>query len=230
MSDDPTRIIRRRRDDDHDPEKTRIIRHGDEEADPLSEIVLRPGARGGRSAGGRSGGEEDPTRLYGGAVGEDAKTRLMGSSGDSDDRTRIHRRPNPASVVGGTEPSAESIAEGSNAADEPTVGWLVVVEGPGKGHSLTLCYGMNSIGRATDNRVCLGFGDEEVSRSKHAVLSYDPRGRKFYISPGVDGVNMTYLEDSPLLAPAMLSGGERIRLGQTLLLFVPFCGEHFDWD
>jgi hypothetical protein len=41
---------------------------------------------------------------------------------------------------------------------------------------------------------------------------------------------MTYLDDSPLLAPAVLAGGERIRLGQTLLLFVPFCGEHFDWD
>lgn len=230
MSDDPTRIIRRRRDDDHDPEKTRIIRHGDEESDPLSEIVSRPGARGGRPGGGPIGGGGDPTRLYGSGVDEYAKTRLMGTSPDSDDQTRIHRRPKPAAAVGGSEPAAESAAEVSNAADEPTVGWLVVVEGPGKGHSLTLSYGMNSIGRATDNRVCLAFGDEEVSRNKHAVLSYDPRGRKFYIAPGVDGVNMTYLDDSPLLAPSLLVGGERIRLGQTVLHFVPFCGEHFDWD
>ncbi|MCP5540205.1 MAG: FHA domain-containing protein [Akkermansiaceae bacterium] len=106
----------------------------------------------------------------------------------------------------------------------------MIVEGPGKGHSLTLTYGMNSIGRTEDNRVPLPFGDSEVSRHKHAVLSYDPRGRKFYIQAGGDGPNMAYLDDAPLLAPREILGGEKIRLGQTVLQFVPFCGESFDWD
>lgn len=232
MSDDPTRIIRRRRDGDNDPEKTRIIRHGDEEADPLSEIVSRPGGKGSRGAGNR-GSDEDPTRLYGGGTDEEAPTRLAGAAPPADDQTRVHRRPKQVETSASSPEaavSAPSSAETENAAAEPTVGWLVVVEGPGKGHSLVLSYGKNSIGRSGENRVALAFGDDEVSKTKHAVLSYDPRGRKFYVSADGDGVNMTYLDDVPLLGPQSLQGGEQIRLGQTVLQFVPFCGEHFDWD
>jgi pSer/pThr/pTyr-binding forkhead associated (FHA) protein len=88
---------------------------------------------------------------------------------------------------------------------------------------------MNPIGRDASNRVSLPFGDPLVSRQKHAVVVYDPRGKKFFVQHG-DSSNLTYLGDQPVLAPAELKGRERIRLGDTVLMFVPFCGEDFDWE
>jgi hypothetical protein len=114
-------------------------------------------------------------------------------------------------------------------ADGPVVGWLVIVKGPGRGRSVNLGYGMNSVGREPDNRVPLPFGDALISRRKHAVITYDPRGRKFYIQQG-ESSNLTYVGDTPVLAPTLLEGGESISMGETELRFVPLCGAEFDWD
>jgi hypothetical protein len=123
--------------------------------------------------------------------------------------------------------------EGTDASS-PVVGWLVVMQGPGRGNSLTLGYGMNHIGRSATNRIILDFGDEEVSRKTHTTLTHDPRGRKFYVQPGPDATNLTYLGDGtnwkPVLMPTEISGGESIMLGKTVLKFVAFCSPDFCWD
>jgi pSer/pThr/pTyr-binding forkhead associated (FHA) protein len=108
------------------------------------------------------------------------------------------------------------------------VGWVVVVSGPGQGASLTLGYGMNSIGRAPTERICLDFGDSQISRTSHASITYDPRGKKYFINHG-GGKNLTYLGEDPVLTPIELKGGEEVMIGDTTLRFVPFCGEDFDW-
>jgi len=113
---------------------------------------------------------------------------------------------------------------------DPVVGWVVVAQGYGKGKSLQLGYGMNSIGRGQTARICLEFGDEAISHSApHAIITYDPKGRKFYLQHG-DGKNLTYLNNEPVLMPTQLMGGEQISLGQTVLRFIPLCGEDFDWQ
>ncbi|WP_198401090.1 FHA domain-containing protein [Thiomicrospira microaerophila] len=138
-----------------------------------------------------------------------------------DEATRIFR-PNAA-------PKAESAAPvESDHMRDPVVGWVVVVDGPGKGAALALGYGMNTIGRA-NCRVNLNFGDLDISREPHASITYDPRGRVFYVNHG-GGKNLTYLNDAPVLQPAVLNGGEVINLGETALKFVPFCGKEFDWQ
>jgi hypothetical protein len=116
----------------------------------------------------------------------------------------------------------------SSLSKEPVVGWLVVVQGPGRGQSFALGYGVNSIGRAPSERISLDFGDEEISRERHALLTYDPKGRKFYLQNG-EGVNLTYLGNAPVLQTIELQGGENISLGKTELTFVPFCGSNFEW-
>lgn len=116
-----------------------------------------------------------------------------------------------------------------DAMSNPVVGWLVIINGPGKGYILQLGYGMNGIGRSQTEQVCLDFGDEEISRTQHAIVTYDPRGRKFYVQHG-GGKNLSYLGEKPLLIPTELHGGEEILLGQTTLRFVPLCGENFDWQ
>ncbi len=90
-------------------------------------------------------------------------------------------------------------------------------------------YGMNSLGRGATDRIRLDFGDDQISRNGHAVVTYDPRGRKFYVQHG-GGTNLTYLGDQPVLAPAELSALSHISIGHTVLRFVPLCGADFDWQ
>ncbi len=111
---------------------------------------------------------------------------------------------------------------------EPVVGWLVIVDGPGRGQSVSLGYGMNSIGRGNDERVSLDFGDEQISRNSHAMLTYDGKNKKFYIQHG-GGINLTYVGESPVLQVQELNGREIISIGGTKLCFIPFCGQDFDW-
>ncbi len=112
---------------------------------------------------------------------------------------------------------------------DPITGWLVVMKGAGRGRSLPLGYGINAVGRAEDQRVPVRFGDKKISRRSHVEVSYDGKGRAFYLSPG-RGSTLGYLNGQPVLQPSPLKAGDRITLGDTELAFVPFCGEAFDWQ
>ena len=160
----------------------------------------------------------------------DARTVMVGgssgASADADDeRTR---------VVGGRRRTERvrqmhQRAEVEDSMDDPVVGWLVVVDGPGKGRSLSLGYGTNSIGRAANERVSVNFGDDQISRKGHAVVTYDPRGRKFYLQQG-GGTNLVYLNEEVVLAPIELPALAHVHVGNTILRFVPLCGGAFDWQ
>ena len=146
-----------------------------------------------------------------------------------DARTRIYRPgARPPQPVPET-PAAAAPPRTDAAMDDPPAGWLVVVRGPGKGNVLTVGHGSNAIGREPDERIRIDFGDETISRRGHATVTYDPRGKTFYVQHG-GGKNLTYLEDAPVLSPTKLAGFSRIQVGDTLLLFVPLCGERFDWE
>ena len=197
------------------------------ENDDKTRIIGRPA----RPAGGGSPEADDQTRIINRPAGESSSdsTRLVGgsqSSSFSDDRTVIlgpptRRKATPV-VEGGDQPA------GIDRMNDPVVGWLAVVAGPGAGDYVRLGYGMNNIGRSDDQRCRLNFGDENISRQNHASVTYDPRGRKFYLQHG-GGQNLTYLNDAPVLQPIELSGGEMITLGGTTLRFVPLCGAGFDY-
>jgi len=139
-------------------------------------------------------------------------------------KAQVHAQTAETPLVTPVSPASEK-----DAMEDPVVGWIVVVDGPGKGQALRLGYGMNSIGRGEGERVCINFGDRKISRSKHAIITYDPKGRKFYVHAG-DAINLTYLNDQPVLTPTELTGQEEIVLGETKLRFIPFCGENFDWQ
>ena len=164
-------------------------------------------------------GDEDVTTSIGG------RGAAGGALGESDPHTRIFR---PKSSVSATPEAPGCLVPVKDFAAEPVVGWLVVVDGPGRGQSVKLGYGMNSIGRGAEERVSLDFGDEEISRQGHAMLTYDTKGRKFYIQHG-GGTNLTYLGESPVLQPHEIKGREIIGLGKTQLCFIPFCGPDFEW-
>lgn len=140
-----------------------------------------------------------------------------------DGRTVLHRPGGRTTTVGPADDAAD------DAMADPPVGWLVVLEGPGKGRMCKLGYGTNSLGRGENARVRLDFGDEQISRENHAVLTYDVRGRKFYLQHG-GGVNLTRIGDAPVLVPTVLEPMQDILVGGTTLRFVPFCGPDFDWQ
>jgi hypothetical protein len=113
--------------------------------------------------------------------------------------------------------------------EDPVSGFLVVISGPGRGKVLTLGHGMNPVGREPSQRVSLDFGDQRISRISHCLMTFDALSGKFYIQPG-EGRNLAYLDDQPVLIPTELVSGQHIRLGDTILRFVPFCGKDFSWE
>ncbi len=68
-----------------------------------------------------------------------------------------------------------------------------------------------------------------MSRVSHAVLSYDPRSRKFFLQHG-GGANLTYLNGQLVLSPQPIDSGSAIIIGRTKLRFVALCGPDFDWQ
>jgi hypothetical protein len=152
------------------------------------------------------------------STGHEQATRAQSAETPSDEKTRIVART--ASAPQG--PARDFL-------DDPVVGWLVILDGPGKGKSLELGYGQNSIGRAPDQRVRLDFGDDQISRQAHAFVTYDRKGRKYYVANGA-GANLVYLGEMPVLAPTELPPNADLSLGGTTVRFVPLCGPDFDWS
>lgn len=109
------------------------------------------------------------------------------------------------------------------------VGWIVIVDGPGRGGSFTLQAGVSQIGRGDDQAVQLNFGDNGISRSNHAAIAYDDEDRKFYLGHGGKS-NIVRLNGKPVLSTEPLEDGDRIRIGETTLVLVAFCGADFQWN
>ncbi len=108
------------------------------------------------------------------------------------------------------------------------VGWLVAIKGPHKGKDFRLQTGRNFIGRDDIMDVCLRY-DNAVSRNKHAVLLYEPKGCTFFITPG-ESHELAYLNGEVLLDAKPLKFGDILTLGRSDLMFVPFCSADFNWE
>ncbi|MAZ69640.1 MAG: hypothetical protein ACJAWP_000781 [Porticoccus sp.] len=181
----------------------------------------------------------NPTRRVGGATDVTVKKNPADSSpsspaaeatisgGLAGDLNPVTRRVRPG--AGGEEVSSTPVSSGTAYHPEFVVGWLVVVDGPGRGMSRPLGYGMNPVGREESNGVELNFGDEEVSRKAHCLIAYDHKNKKFYIQHG-GGQNLTYVGNEPVLSSCELNKDAMISLGNTTLKFIKLCGDGFDWE
>ena len=156
----------------------------------------------------------------------DGKTRKV-----SDDLEPETQENNHTRVISGygNAPATEKKDQVDDMIFELAVGWLVVIKGPGKGCSREIYYGMNSVGRGEDERIALDFGDNTISREAHAFVTFDEKQSKFYLSHGGKS-NLVRLNDAPVLSAEPLSYGDRIEIGNTILMFVPLCGEAFSWE
>ena len=112
--------------------------------------------------------------------------------------------------------------------NEPVVGWLVAIEGAHYGEDFKLKTGRNFIGRAANMDIAL-TGDGSISRDKHAIILYEPRGNVFLVQPG-DAKELFYLNDNVVLSATEINAYDVLSLGETKLLFVPCCSDKFNWN
>ena len=111
---------------------------------------------------------------------------------------------------------------------EPVVGWLVAIEGSNFGEDFKLKSGRNFIGRSAEMDVSL-TGDASISRDKHAIILYEPKGNVFLVQPG-DAKELFYLNDKVVLTATEINAYDVLSLGGTKLLFIPCCSDKFNWD
>lgn len=211
----------------HYDEPTRLVRRSGRRSptDDETTIVQRPG----RSRQPKAESDDAGTRQ------DDSSHEDRNGRSHYDEPTQLVRRRKGGSPVDDetttlrSRRTQEADRAPQDEADDPVTGWLVVVAGPGKGRSLTLGAGRNEVGRGASANVKLDFGDQEVSRNAHAYITYDDEARLWYIQQG-GGRNLVRLAGRPVLEPMPLQARAEIRIGRTHLVFVPYCGEDFDWE
>lgn len=71
--------------------------------------------------------------------------------------------------------------------------------------------------------------DPQISREKHAFITYEPKKRVFFISSG-DSSGLTYINEEMVDASTQLNNYDIIEMGKSQFVFVSLCGEKFSWD
>jgi hypothetical protein len=113
---------------------------------------------------------------------------------------------------------------------DPVVGWLVVVSGLGLGAYRPIFEGNNHVGRSTNQRIPIDFGDDTISSEEQAYIRYDSMDRSFLFVPNLSKTNIVAINDKKPTGAVKLEAMDLITMGRTKLAFVPFCGEEFDWS
>jgi len=108
-------------------------------------------------------------------------------------------------------------------------GWLVIVEGPGRGQSFPLHKEVTRIGRGTDLDVSLNFGDPYISRSAHVTVHLE-RERNLVAVRFENKSNPVSLDGKDLSGIQLLKHKSRLTIGQTLLRFVKIDDHEAFWS
>lgn len=139
----------------------------------------------------------------------------------------------PANLNGESETKSQTgsgrsgCTSAAPAAFNPVTGWLVCIKGPNKGMDFRIHSQNNHIGRAKHMDICIP-GDPTISSERAATLIYDYKGKQFLIAAGT-GLTLTYRNGEIVTGSAILKAYDVINIGDTDLLFIPLCGEQFDW-
>ena len=111
---------------------------------------------------------------------------------------------------------------------DPVVGWLICIRGPQKGRDYRIMAEKNFIGRAEDMHIQI-LGDNRISRRNHAIIAYDPMTRNTLLLPG-DSSGLVYHNNVAVYQHQELVQHDVIQLGNSQFVFIPLCGEHFEWE
>ena len=111
---------------------------------------------------------------------------------------------------------------------QPVVGWLVYIDGPAKGRDYRIHGQYNYIGRGHHMDICIS-GDDCISADRAAVIAYDAVEKFFSFGPSM-GHNVVRVNGKMLMNAVVLNPYDELTIGKTKLLFIPLCGERFDWN
>lgn len=136
----------------------------------------------------------------------------------------------PAELGADTPPESQVVAQTSEANNAtPVVGWLVVTDGPGRGDFRPIFYGNNTVGRNANQRIALNFRDNSISGEEQAYIQYNYKKREFLFIPNLAKPNILEVNEDNPSGPIPLKAYDVIRMGETTLIFIPLCGEQFEW-
>ena len=152
------------------------------------------------------------------SLGDELSAVIGSASGISD-----------SGISGGESDEDKTISFGffDMAAVQPVTGWLVCMTGEERGQDYRLHVGKNFIGRSPSMDVIL-VDDKTISREKHCAVIYEPKRNLFYLS--AEGGNLVYLNDTLAETSKQLKEGDKITVGETTLLFIPFCRGTRRWE
>ncbi len=120
------------------------------------------------------------------------------------------------------------VPQGGVAGFNPVVGWLVCVDGADKGTDYRIRNGNNYIGRDQSMDICIR-NDDHISNRNAAIIGYDDMERQFFFGPA-GGHNTVRVNGKMVINAVPLAPYDEITVGTTKLMFVPLCGERFDWN
>ena len=152
---------------------------------------------------------------------------------------KVHTQPNVIPVDNGLEPTVpvnpttgfgggETIGLDMSKEVRPVVGWLVCIEGATKGTDYRIHSQNNYIGRSAKMDISIPE-DSHISAENSAIIAYDNEDRTFYFGPG-SGRNIVRVNGKPALSVEKIEAYDVLTIGTTKLLFVPLCGDRFDWN
>jgi len=155
----------------------------------------------------------------------------------NDDESEATKPDSGISGLSGNETQIIEGPEDSNGlTSQPVVvGWLVGIDGEGKGNDYRLHSGYNRIGRGENMDIPLT--DKRISREAALEIAYDSLSNAYFANSG-GGKCLSYINRKLLMGTQALAPFDRIQLaidnrgkGEIIseLLFVPLCGEKFSW-
>lgn len=143
----------------------------------------------------------------------------------SDSTYGEHKKPEGRGM---TEAVRPGVAGNVSTKAQPLTGWLVCVNGPEKGKDYRIHEEYNYIGRSPMMDISIP-NDGSISWERHAIIAYDRRSRKFFFAP-FGGASIVRVNDMPAMGNMELNAGDKIEIGRSTFMFVPFCGESFQWE
>ena len=133
----------------------------------------------------------------------------------------------PAAGKGGSK-NGMFASPAANKVSTPCVGWLIASGGQHEGTDFRLKVGKFFVGRSPQMDIAL-TEDKSVSRDKHAIVVYEPREHLYLVQPG-ESSSLVYHNNKVVLTPVQLQAYDMITVGDVNLLFMPLCGERFNWS
>ncbi|VAW75536.1 hypothetical protein MNBD_GAMMA12-2753 [hydrothermal vent metagenome] len=115
---------------------------------------------------------------------------------------------------------------------QPVVAWLVIIEGVGEGSYVPIFTGPNLIDfskyeddvQQYKQELCAELGVKEKAQLQ---INYDKKSPHYSLQYG--GSGSINLNNISIQETAILSAYDRIKIGNTVMMFIPFCGEYFQW-